>query len=380
MTAAKTAVRAIAPKTADIKYTGSEPEWTQQPAADRRNGALISAFSWYNYHCSTREARDIMVDWLQRQDRTDDSRSFARVPDSAVNVTMSWMVRCSLRGLELSADEQARVNIYVADSVHATQQLQRVVEQTNTRVSRPNIQDRLREKMMDTGGELEGMYDEFVIGDGRLGADFRPITVLRSMNVAPQLVGELLPIWQARRDELEAVLAGNDVDLVEGYSNYGRAQIKNMIKFCEQVLADCGSYVQIKKVERKPRKKKPVSREKQTARFRYLRQDTDLALTSEPATKLVDATEAWLYDVKKRKLIYVVADSHVGSFTVKGTALVGFDVTNSRAKTLRRPAEQLASITMGGIAQARANFRAIKAVETRFNGRGNENIIILRVK
>lgn len=378
MTATKT-VRAIAPKTADVKYTGNEPEWTAQPTADRRNGALISAFAWYNYHCSTREARDIMVDWLQRQERLDDSRGFARVPDSAVNATLAWLVRCNLRGLELTQDETDRINTYVSHSVHATQQVQRVVEQAETRV-RPNIQDRLREKMLDTGGELEGMYDEFVTGNGRLGGDFRPITVLRTMNVAPQLVGELLPIWQARREELEAVLAGKDVDLVEGYSNYGRAQIKNMIKFCEQVLADCGSYVQIKKVERKPRKKKPVSREKQTARFRYLRQDTDLAITSEPVTKLVDATEAWLYDVKKRKLIYVVADSHVGSFTVKGTALVGFDVTNSVAKTLRRPAEQLAAITTGGIAQARNNFRAIKAVETRFNGRGNENIIILRVK
>jgi hypothetical protein len=146
------------------------------------------------------------------------------------------------------------------------------------------------------------------------------------------------------------------------------------------VIADCGNYVQVKKVERRPRKKKPVSPERATARFRYQREFAELALHSVPVTQLVNAQEAWLYDTKKRRLIHVMADTVAQTFTVKGTAIVGFDTSTSVGKTLRRPKEQLREIVSAGAPAARRAFRDIKATETKFNGRGNENMILLRVR
>jgi hypothetical protein len=198
--------------------------------------------------------------------------------------------------------------------------------------------------------------------------------------VAPQLVGEIAQDWKRRLEELEQVVAGKDAQLVEGYGNFGKLQVKNLVKFAEQVIADCGSYVQIKKTERAPRKKKPVSPEKLTAKFKYLKEFGELKLTSEPVTKLVNAQEAWLYDTKKRKLIYVIADTHAGSFTVKGSAIIGYDPTNSVQKTLRKPAEQIKALLQGGVAQHRKYFRDIKATEVKFNGRGNENLILLKIR
>jgi hypothetical protein len=46
-------------------------------------------------------------------------------------------------------------------------------------------------------------------------------------------------------------------------------------------------------------------------------------------------------------------------------------------KTLRKPAEQI-KLVMGGKPVARKEFEGIKSTETRFTGRGNENMIILR--
>jgi hypothetical protein len=136
--------------------------------------------------------------------------------------------------------------------------------------------------------------------------------------------------------------------------------------------------VQIKKVERKPRAKKAVSPEKLTAKFKYLKTFPELKLVSEPAVKLVDATEAWLYDTAKRKLIHVVGDVHRGSFTVKGSAIIGFDTGNSSQKTLRKPAEQIKALMAAGKPAARKLFKEIKATEVKFNGRGNDNLVILR--
>jgi hypothetical protein len=144
------------------------------------------------------------------------------------------------------------------------------------------------------------------------------------------------------------------------------------------VINDCASYVQIKKVERKPRAKKAVSPEKLSSRFKYLREFPELNLTSASPATLVNASEAWLYDTKKRKLIHVVADTHIGSFTVKGSSIVAFDAANSSQKTLRKPAEQIRSITSVGKPAARRVYKEIKSTEIRFNGRGNENLIILR--
>jgi hypothetical protein len=150
------------------------------------------------------------------------------------------------------------------------------------------------------------------------------------------------------------------------------------VKFIEQVIADCGNYVQIKKVERKPRAKKAVSPERLSAKFKYQKDFAELKLTSAAPAQLVNASEAWLYDTKKRKLIHVVADAHIGTFTVKGSAIVGFDVMNTLQKTLRKPADQLKEIASSGKPAARKVFKEIKATETKFNGRGNENLIILK--
>jgi hypothetical protein len=144
------------------------------------------------------------------------------------------------------------------------------------------------------------------------------------------------------------------------------------------VINDCASYVQIKKVERKPRAKRAVSPEKLSSRFKYLKEFAELGLTSVTPASLVNASEAWLYDTKKRKLIHVLADTHIGTFTVKGSSIVAFDAVNSSQKTLRKPAEQIKSVTSVGKPAARKVYKDIKSTEIRFNGRGNEHLIILK--
>jgi uncharacterized protein (DUF433 family) len=168
-------------------------------------------------------------------------------------------------------------------------------------------------------------------------ADWKPIAQIRGMNISPNMVGTIADTWKNKLSEFEQVLEGTDADLVEGYSHLTKNQIKQCVKFIEQVIADCGNYVQIKKVERKPRTKKAVSPEKLSAKFKYLKDFAELKLTSITPAQLVNASEAWLYDTRKRKLIHVMSDSHIGTFSVKGSAIVGFDPAATVQKTLRKP-------------------------------------------
>ena len=371
-------LKSMTPRSQEAGY-GPEPQWKEQPADGDRISAMTRMFNWYNYHYGKKEAKDCIVDWLARNERAAEAKEFNRIPEAAVHkIGIGWVCRANLLGLALTDTEVATINATIADYIAAGRSVKEVVEVAEVAVIRPNIQDRLREKMSEAAGELEGMYDEMILAGGKMSASYKPISLLRSLNVAPQLIGTVKQVWERRLEELQAVAAGKDADLAEGYAHYGKLQVRNFIKFAEQVIADCGSYVQIKKSEKKPRAKKAVPPEKVVARFKYAREFAELKLKSESATKLVGASEAWLYDSAKRKLIHVVADTHLGTFTVKGSAIVGFDPAATVQKTLRKPAEQIRSITGVGKPAARKAFKDIKATEVKFNGRGNDNLIILK--
>lgn len=372
-------LKVLHPKSPDLKYTGTEPEWRTQPEPEGRNSRLIAAFTWYGYHYDKKTVKEFVIDWLARNERQRDAKDFARVPESIIGNQIGWLCRMNLMGLQLNEHEALTVDNAITAHIRSIRAVKEVIKTAEKEVPRgPTIQDRLREKVQECAGELEGMFDDFILAGAKMSADFKPITVMRGMNVAPQMVNIIADTWKSKLEELEEVLEGKDAQLVEGYSPWTKTQIKNFVKFAEQVVADCGSYVQIKKVERKPRAKKAVSPEKQASKFKFLKEFAELKLTSESPAKLVGASEAWMYDTKKRKLVHVVADTHAGTVSVKGSSIVGFDPTQTQQKTLRKPAEQLKALLAGGKPAQRKYFKDIKATEVKFNGRGNENLIILK--
>jgi len=375
----KQKVKNLAAKSVDTKYTGFEPEWPAPVPEDQRRISLMRTFQWYNYHCDKKTAKQCVLDWLLEH-LPDQHRAFARVPDSVVPSQLGWLCRMAVRGWQLDDHERSYIHDTVNHHVAADYRVKQVIDAVVPEPERVTIQDRLRARAEEIAGELEGMYDDLIKADCKISADFKPMAVIRGMNLAPQMVSGVREVWQERLEQLQTVQEGRDAELVAGYSNFTKVQLRNLIKFTEQVLADCGSYVQIKRVERKPRKKKAVSPEQTARKFKFMPAFDELKLTSEPAARLVNSSEAWLYDTKKRKLIHVIADTHIGTFTVKNNSLVGIDDTASQMKTLRKPAEQIRALLAASWPNSRKYFKDIRATEVRFNGRGSENIVILKVK
>lgn len=366
------------PRSPDTKYMGNEPVWRTQPT-DNRFTEMTRAFNWYNYFYGKKEAKDMIASYLDRHNRTSDAKLIRVIPDSQIRLTTGWLCRMSDMGLQLDQHEQIKLDNMLTEQLSAKETVKTEITESKDEPVRPNIQDRLRERVVECAGELEGMFDDFVASGAKLNADFKPVTIMRGLNIAPQMIGHIRDIWTRHREEYEQAVEGRDADLVKAYDHLTKTQLKACVKFCDLVLDDCGSYVQIKKVERKPRKVKPVSPEKKAAKFKICTEFAELKLKSLPAAQLVDKTEAWLYDTKKRKLIHVVADEYAKVFTVKNNAVVGFSARDTVQKTLRKPAEQLKEITGAGKPAARKAFKEIRATETAWNGRGTENIVILRV-
>jgi len=377
MAAAQKKKRVLKPRSGETKHVGVEPTWEVDFETDgERRLAVIDALNWYNYNHDVKESRQCLIEWLEENSRKQDARAIRNLTNDNFILATGWLARMSTRGFELNSHEIEAIESVVT-AAKAEKEKKTEVEDEK---KKPNIQDRLKEIALEAGGDIEGMFDQMIANGVRIDKTHKPIDVLQSHNVVPQQMSLILDHWQEVLSELQTVQSGNDEELAEGYSNYGKIDIRNMIKFAEQVISDCNSYVQLKKSTRTPRKKKPVSPEKRVAKFKYLKEFAELNVKSVAPTKLVDATEAWLYDTKKRKIIHVVPDPMMKTFTVKGSSIVGFDPKASCQKTLRKPKEQLAEFKKCSVPKSRTWFKNIKATEIKFNGRGNENLVLLSVR
>ena len=369
-------VKPLNPRSADTNAMGMEPTWRTQPT-NNRISAFSHAFSWYNYFYGKKDAREMIVNYLELHDRRADVRTLNRIPDSSIRLTTGWLCRMSMVGLELDEHEQIKLDNLLKEILESQQtEVEEVIADDS--VPRVTIQDRLREKVSECAGELDGLFDDFIEEGAKLTADYKPVVLMRSLNIAPQMVNDIKQIWTRKLVEFDAAVEGKDADLAQGYNYLSKIQLKNCVKFCELVISDCGAYVQIKKVERKPRAVRTVPPEKRAAKFKHVMDFAELKLKGLSAASLVDKAEAWLYDTKKRKLIHLVADSHAQAFTVKSNSIIGFSTVESQQKTVRKPADVLRAMGAAGKPAARKIYKDLTTTETAFNGRGTENLLILK--
>jgi hypothetical protein len=374
------------PKDPDIKYTGTEPLFVTQPDADRRSLAQTLSFNWYSRYCSNKDAKEFLAQYCTvTPDLVAVAKELRKVEEREVISSIGFLARMYLRGLDLNEREQtllrSEINRLVETLAKPTVIESSTAKQTvvTPAANRPNVQEIMRERTRECAGELEGWLDDFITSGAKSSEiSVNPVGVLTERNILAQHISILTDIWRRKLAEFEDILTSKDPQVIEAYAHYTKTQIKAVIKFCEAVLAGLQGYITVKKATATPRKKKAQSPEKIASKLKYLKDFAELKLTSAAPKSLVGATEIWLYDTSKRKLHYYVADGHIGTMTVKGTTIMGFDATKSGVKTLRKPADVLKKLMAGGKPASRKVFSEINAVHTQPNGRTNESMIILK--
>ncbi len=377
-------VKTLNPRDPDTEYLGPEPMFAVQPDPDRRRVALMRSFTWYGRFYGKKDAKEFLAQYLDLRERTQEAKIMRKVDEKECINTLCWLARMELRGLELSETESDTLQNEIKrllESVHKPQVISATATGAPEAPSRPNIQDILKDKAREAGGELEGLFDEYITSGAGSKHTLRPIDEVAKKNVMPQHISLLTDVWKKKLNEIEEVLKGTDAQLVQGYQHLTKTQLKNVVKFIELVISDLNSYISVKKAAKAPRARKAVPVEKQVAKLKYLKTFKDTAskldLVSISPIKLHGASEAWVYDTAKRKLHHYIADEYSKTFTVKGSTLLGFDTAQSEVKTLRKPGEQIKEV-MGSKPAARKYFKDIKAVSTTPNGRFNQDMIILK--
>ena len=373
-------VKTLNPRDPDTEYLGPEPMFAVQPDEDRRRVALMRSFTWYGRFYGKKDAKEFLAQYLDLRERPQEAKIMRKIDEKECINTLAWLARMELRGLELSETESDTLQNEIKrllETIHKPQVTESVVEVS----ARPNIQEILKDKAREAGGELEGLFDEYITSGANTKHTLRPIDEVAKKNVMPQHISLLTDVWKKKLNEIEEVLKGTDSQLVQGYNHLSKTQLKNVVKFIELVINDLNSYISVKKAAKAPRARKAVPVEKQVAKLKYLKTFKDTAskldLVSISPIKLHGASEAWVYDTAKRKLHHYIADDYSKTFTVKGSTLLGFDTAQSEVKTLRKPSEQIKEV-MGSKPAARKYFKDIKAVSTTPNGRFNDAMIILK--
>ena len=235
-----------------------------------------------------------------------------------------------------------------------------------------SIQQRMEEKAHDLAGEIEGAIDDFVLGGCK--SEFSTKNYLLSNQVAGPIAKRIGELFVHTSQEIEEAIAGTDAQLVEGYSHFNKRELKKFSEFLQTIIADCNQMVQTAKANRAPRKRKEVSPTKMVAKMKFMREFAELNLKSINPTGIIGSSEVWFYNTKYRRVGVYKAEN--GTVSVKGTTIIGFDIKESKAFTLRKPEEFFKGLAMG----KRALNGAIKNLTTKPstpNGRINEECVLL---
>lgn len=180
-------------------------------------------------------------------------------------------------------------------------------------------------------------------------------------------------------EELMLAYEKADDQLVEGYSNFKRPELKKFIGFIENILTSAKKYTQnVKAMKvRKPRKAKVKSASQLTTKVKFCKSFPELKLVSTDPTSIVGAQSVWIYNTKYRKLgVYIAAPNQ--TLSVKGTTIINFNEELSLHKTLRKPETQLNEFTNANKVTLRKFLENINGKAATLNGRLNEDTVILK--
>lgn len=329
--------------------------------------SLIEALNYYNTEFSNKEKKA----WFVAKFKKEIKFPIADIHEREFRIA-GTLARILSNGNALEETEMARLKAEIArlktlsDAAKVV-----VVEEKKEQPKTATIQDRLEEKASEIVAEFNGIIDDYTM-DRSAVPDVS--TFLKKMQpiatpVAKKVVGKIQSIVA----ELTEACSGKSKDLVEGYSNFKKVELKRLLGAYESLVE---GLEQAKKViVRKKRTPKAKPAGVVVAKLKFAASNDELKLKSVSPTGIVGADELYCFNVKTRKLqVYKALDGM--TLTVKGTTIMNFDMDKSSQKTVRKP-ETVSGISDKG-KRVCANFmKALTAKPNVPNGRINADTILI---
>jgi hypothetical protein len=353
---------------ASLRKTIDEPMLDQ----DNYNVSLTNALVWYRDNVDEKKIRKFAIEYFAKLGKKTEVLAINKADDYDVR---QLGVLCRLVSNEnvLSDDHMKTIDNMVNHIIRKAALPQKIKEDKTVvvPVATVSIQDRMDEKAHELAGEIEGAIDEFTTTKS---SKFSTKNYLAANQVAAPIAKRIGDFFAGRIPELKEAIAGDDDQLVEGYSNFNKRELKKLLGFMEEIVSDCQQQIQNAKANRAPRKRKTVSPLKVVAKMKFAKDFAELNLKSCKPEDILTSTELWVYNTKYRKVTVYKTDG--GTLSVKGTTILGFDIKESKTMTLRKPEDFFKGLAMGKRALNGA-FKKLTTKPSVPNGRINEECVLL---
>ena len=243
----------------------------------------------------------------------------------------------------------------------------------------PSIQERIKEASGNIISHIEDEVDRF-LQDPKSFKKFDVVKFFRAKQVNQAHARHIRAFYEGILGEylmLQKPATQQDEQLREGYAHLGKLEIKKAVELFQGIVGACDLITAESKATRKTRSPKPKSADKLVSKMKYCKSDEKYKVASINPADIIGCNELWIFNTKTRKIGKYIANEH-DTLQVKGTTLQFFNEKQSVAKTLRKPEQQLAEFNKSGKVQLRKFLSNIKGVETRLNGRFNNDTVILK--
>ena len=343
--------------------SGGEPKFTTNDILTEEQ--VGHTLTWYSQNKDNKSASKYIADYLKKNKIKHDTDGLNKqVP------TFGFLCRMKMRGAVLSDKHEIKFKQYL-DTVKPES-----VEPVDKPVSNViSIQDRIHEKTMEIAGLIDESLDEYILGGFKKIPS--PLSIMQD-TIKSVHASRIIAIYKTDKEEFLQVLDGTDEQLVEGYSNYSKTEIKKIIAYHDLIISDALKITGTAKQNRKPRKRKAKSPEQLVAKVNICIEDDTYKIKSVSAKDIIGANQLWVFNIKTKKLGVYVADDSSG-LSVKGSSIINFSERNSICKTLRKPETILPDVIKGGKVYLRNVMSTIKAKEKGLTGRLNSDTILLKI-
>jgi hypothetical protein len=384
----------LAKRKARSLYFTPEPDW-EKYAGITDQDAMLKAFQEVQYFVRT-EIKDkdkisYTKAWIKNESGWDsaDIKKILKCPDYVFNATSTTFYSWNKLGFipdSIVAHIQKRRIDWLTQGKKAIQEAEAKKEEKPKR--HQTIQQRMKEQVSHLLGDWEGKLDDFISGEQTL-ADFDPykdMLVFEGGIVKPAHAKIIRDSVDGSIEEAHEIIAWKCDQIKEGFAFMTPKFRKEHLKWFEKIQTACDTIIETGKANRKPRKKRLVSKEKMVTKLKFQVNESTLGIASIPAEEIVYANEVWVYNTKSRKIGVYKANNpdprsmkrQGAGLTVKGTTILDFNSNASVQKTLRKPVDQIKNWTGNAKTKFNKAFDEIKAVETKLTGRLNNTTIILK--
>jgi hypothetical protein len=357
----------------DSGVMGGEPTWE-----DETQPSIVRAFNWYNYSFSRKDAKEFIIDYAKAVGRSKDEIALLRsVNEAKLQVQVGWLARMFLVGYK----PDTRTKTFFADKYKELLSDAKTVKQPVAKDVTPaqpvvSIQQRIRDKASEEAGEIEGMIDDFILAGCKNSADLD--NYFKSKKLSSVVMKRICEIFIPRSEHLAEVLAGQDKQLVEGYSNFSKVQIRKLKEFYDAIISAANKA----SVDNKPMRKTKAKKEKPAsvvaAKVQYMPEFAELNLKSIAPVKVVGVMQAWVYNTKTKMLCVYNAENAKG-LSFKGTTFLNYNKETSVGKRLRKPEVSIKDMMEAGKVKLKKVLTDLSTKELQLTGRMNSDTMILRV-